>query len=633
MKLHSLRIQGFRRHIDTKIVFSNATFLIGENNIGKSSVLKALEYLLTDTKKIPADEFFSTYSEDTGDHTYLTDEIILTAEFRNLPSNAKDWRGFKGRLLKYDITDTPDETGYMVVYKKIFKPNKDYVVEMREYEKSLKEEFKDCKTLQDFIDSGLSANIINELFPTEDVNKTLTKSSKVYKSVITIDDLYNIDESIEKWVENPGGIPGNVLVKLPKFLLIPAQDKIDEISGSSGALKKTLNSLFEDVRDASDHFSKVQHYLSLLQQELNPEDGDTEFGKMMIELNRILSDVFPSTKLLAATNLSDAEVIKPKFDIEMSSNTKTPIQNQGTGVIRSAVFAMLRYRSLRENTDSRPLLIGFEEPEIYLHPNAANQMRDTIYELASSGNNQIVCTTHSTFMIDLGRKPSQILNSLSEKEIMFEKENDRYSVSKVVSNPFNISQAFKKLQGDERSYMKMLVKMDDNMSKVFFAKNVLIVEGDTEEIVFKETITRMPPEIKKYMQHNWEIVKARGKATIISLVKYLHSLGIQPYVIHDADEEKDGARKFNDHIVSALGDNGRQFMVRNCIEDVLGYTASSSDKPFKAYEFISREWGEDWNSIPTNWTEIVQQIFSLSIVNGKVEIEDRRVNEEVEVKS
>ena len=58
----------------------------------------------------------------------------------------------------------------------------------------------------------------------------------------------------------------------------------------------------------------------------------------------------------------------------------------------------LQHNSLinrRDTAQDRQLIIGFEEPEIYLHPNAISKMRDTIYGLAETGNNQIVCTIHS----------------------------------------------------------------------------------------------------------------------------------------------------------------------------------------------------------------------------------------------
>ena len=43
MRLHYLKIEGFRKHLNTEIYFSDNTFLIGENNIGKSSILQALD--------------------------------------------------------------------------------------------------------------------------------------------------------------------------------------------------------------------------------------------------------------------------------------------------------------------------------------------------------------------------------------------------------------------------------------------------------------------------------------------------------------------------------------------------------------------------------------------------------------
>ena len=42
MRLHTLTIEGFRRIKNATILFGDATFLIGPNNVGKSSVLYAL---------------------------------------------------------------------------------------------------------------------------------------------------------------------------------------------------------------------------------------------------------------------------------------------------------------------------------------------------------------------------------------------------------------------------------------------------------------------------------------------------------------------------------------------------------------------------------------------------------------
>lgn len=610
MKLHSLKIEGFRRHLETEVLFSDATFLIGENNIGKSSILNALNILLNDVKKLTEEDFFALREEGLTTNTRGVDTITLLAEFREIPAEARGWVGFKGRILSFINED--GEQDYRIIYRKTFKPNTDCIIEMREQSKTIKAEFEQCLTIQNYIDAGLDTSRVTERIKNIATTKKLTQ--KELEPIKELEDLYDYDDQNEVWFTNPGGIPANVLTKLPKFLLIPAQDKIDELSGASGALNTTLTHLFNDVREASANFRQAQLYLDLLAAELNPEDEESEFGQMMLELNKTVSDVFPNTGLRAITNLAEADkVIKPQFKISMFSNITTGVNMQGTGIIRSAVFALLRYRNIRENrrggNQSRPLLIGFEEPEIYLHPNAAKQMRETIYELASAPNNQIVCTTHSPYMIDLSKKPLQILNCLSRINSTHSMGSRELSVERLKCTSFNTSVEFKKLQDEDKTYVKMLLKIDDYISRVFFSKNVLIVEGDTEDIVLRETINRMPPVVKKDIECNWQIVKARGKAAIIALVKYLRAMGIIPIVIHDKDEGVPRAEVFNDPILAAVGVEENRIMLTNCIEDILGYPAPSNEKPYKAYKHITENWAEDWESVSTHWKLIIEDVF------------------------
>lgn len=624
MKLHSMRVEGFRRHIDTEILFSDTTFLIGSNNVGKSSILKALEYLLTDKKKVSEHDYFCILNEEK-ENEKLIEEVVITAEFRDVPIESLGWIGFnRQRLFEYDISKDSNETGYRIYYRKTYSPKlPSPIIEMKQYKIELKEQFSKCTKIQDFIDQGLSEEDAMELFGEE--KKTQKVTAKLLKALEdrAPEQLFDTDKSETVWFENPGGIPGNVLSKLPKYLLIPDQAKTEELSGNKGALITTLNSLFEDVRNSSSNFEKAQYYLEELAKELDPRDEDSEFAQMLLELNKVVGDVFPETTFLAQANLSNPdEVIIPKFDIQLGSNVNTSVDNQGAGVVRSSIFAMLRYRSMRENTLKkqrneyvRPLLIAFEEPEIYLHPKASQQMRDTIYELASDSNNQIVATTHSPYMIDLSKKSSQVLNTLSTVE--FKHEGSNYIIDKVIANPFNVGNAFHDLMLDDKNYVKMLLKIDDSISKVFFAKNVLIIEGDTEELVIKETISRMPEELRITFSYDWEIVKARGKAIIISLVKYLKALGITPYVIHDRDSHTPGASKFNEPILLALGTENehKRIMLDECIEDILGYSPPDRDKPFYAYKHITNEWGDDWDSVNLKWRTIIEQLLGYTIEN------------------
>lgn len=596
MRLHKIHIQGLRRLKGVDVYFGDATFCIGPNNSGKSSILTAIEHLLSAGKRISETEYYSERDDETGETKTISDCIILEAEFRNVSADSENWRGFKGRTFQYESPEGSSESGICIQYRKSYPLGKDVVVELKSKQRTVMDQYSKCKTPQEFIDAGAQADIFEELF--DDLSKNIGATNKI--KLQAIDDIWELGED-DEWFQNPGGIPGNVLSRLPRFLKIPAEASSYELDDpKKGVLGKTLNELFEDVRDESDNYKKAQEHLDALSKELDPSDSGSEFGKMMEELNKVLSSVFPESQIHATADLSDPnKALVPSFEIEMSSNIRTPVSHQGTGMVRSAVFGMLRFRqrwlSEREDKSERSLIIGFEEPEIYLHPGAANQMRDTIYEL-SSAQSQIIATTHSPFLIDLSRKPRQVLN--------------RFRCEKTYAEaiPFNVTEEFVRLSQDDKQYVKMILRIDDYVARAFFTKTVVIVEGDTEDIVLREAIKRLPKDSRSKIASDFEVVKARGKASIIGLANYFNALGIEYRVMHDRDGGVAGAEKFNQPIANAVGDSDRIVVLEECLEDLLGYPPPSSEKPFTAYQFMLNQ-GESWGDVPESLRAVVSRLF------------------------
>jgi len=594
MRLHGLSINGFKRLHTAEIEFGNATFLIGANNAGKSSVLKAIGWLLSNNRRMDIECFCSELDEETGETKTTCDTVILEAEFRNVPDAASAWRGFKGRIFAYDPKDT-GETGKSIFYRKTYKLLEDVKIELKTFKRTLKPEFADLQKPSEFIAAGGPQELFVETFSALDKKLSASERDKLE----LVDELWEINEE-EDWAVNPGGIGSVVLSKLPSILIIPADAASHEIDQKSGVLQKILHELFKDVRESSANYKDAQACLSLLAKELDPSDAGSEFGKMMGELNTVLGGVFPESRIYAAADLSSPDALVPTFAIEMSSNIRTSVANQGTGMVRAAVFGLLRFRQQwlkrREGNDERGLIIGFEEPEIYLHPSAANQMRDLIYDL-SDQNSQIVATTHSPYLIDLSRKPKQVLNRF------------QYKKGHTSVLPFSVSEEFVKLQSNDKDQVKMLIKLDDHVSRIFFTRRVLVVEGDTEEVVIKEAIRRMPPEMKSRVLSGSEMVKARGKASIIGLVKYLSALNVDFFVIHDRDQGTEGAERFNEPIRIAVGNDDKLIVLEECIEDFLGYPAPSSEKPFNAYK-RTLEWGEGWDGVPEQLKKLLMSVYA-----------------------
>jgi putative ATP-dependent endonuclease of OLD family len=596
MRLHSLTIDGFKRIKKSKVFFGEATFLIGMNNAGKSSILQAIECLLNAKKTIDQKLYFAEVDPDTGETKPTVNTVILEAEFRNVPLEAKEWRGFKGRIFQCSEA-TGDDTGLSLTYRKTYKFGADVLIEIKSLELGRNAQYANCKTGQDFIDGGLPVDQVSGFFP--ELNKNIGDTKANQEKLLQLNEIWEEKDS-EIWAINPGGIPAVVLSMLPRFLLIPAEACGSEIDGSGSVLGKTMGELFEDLRGMSANYAEAQKHLDALAKEFDPLDGGSDFGKMMTELNKVLGSVFPDSRLHAKAVLSDpSTAIKPSFNVELSSNVRTSVAHQGSGMVRAAAFGILRFRqkwlSGREDKANRTLIVCFEEPETFLHPSAANQMRNAIYEL-SSGQAQIVATTHSPFIIDLSRKPRQILNCVRQNE------------EGVKVHPFNVSESYEKLDADDKKHIKMLARMDDYVARIFFTRHVVIIEGDTEEIIIKESLRRLPKEKYLRVLADFEIVKARGKASIISLVKYLIAMDISPIVVHDRDGGVAGAEVMNAPIATAMNGRGLVVQMHENIEDVLGYDAPKTEKPYQGYK-QTLTWGEEWEDIPANWRAKMEEIF------------------------
>lgn len=614
MYLYRLKVQGFRKILDAEIFCSQSTFLVGSNNSSKTTFLKAVDILLSNTPKVNVLDYFSLMDLEQGLPLFpIASEIVIEGEFRNVDADYKTRRGFKGRIIDYDPKGN-GESGCSFVIRKKFTLKGDQQFEIF----SQKRMQRTFSKWQEVIDLGVKqTDIESEL----DKGIELTKKPSVSDigKLAHFDEIYEYEDGFE-WTENPGGLITVFNKNLPKFILIPAIHDLEHF-GQKGTLATILNSIFDELKESSKNYLEASKYLKQLSAELDPTDTGKEFGKLLAEINQGFDGVFPGASLSVGVDLSDPKTaIVPKYDIKAKSNIETRIDMQGTGLSRSAVFSLLKFhaewrerREVKSGAEGRKIIIGFEEPEIYLHPSASRLIRDFIYELASKKNVQIIATTHATEMIDLNNvKVLQVINhcKVASKEFQIEIKKVRGEYTNV--NCFKHSEEYLKLLEDDRRHLKMLLAVDERFSNAFFVSNVIVFEGNTEEVVIKETIELLDPKLRARVLADTSFVNARGKATIISIAKYLKALGITFKVIHDIDGGVAGAEKFNEPIKQASG-AANVLGLTNCIEDVIGYAPPTGDKPFTAYSYIKKSWEGDLKNSSTAWKAVIKFLFEIEV--------------------
>ncbi|AOS44264.1 hypothetical protein Verru16b_01325 [Lacunisphaera limnophila] len=582
MRIEKLEIENFRRIEKAVIHLNPATFVIGPNNCAKSTVIAALEALLS----LERDKLTQADIREKSDGTRAP-ETVITGYFGPITAEVAAARGFRGRVINNQF----------VYRKKLTIESGKAQIQCREQPSSLKPEFK-VKTVGELIAAGITAEVIKEVLDLEVPADKLGKDW--FKS---LPEVMTFDTAAEPvWVENPGGIAQNVISRLPRLIHIPALTDSKEIESGEKqyVLGECLSLLFEDLLTGNATTHEIQEKLTLLQGQMDPGAEHSLLGGLVKAVNKIIEDVFPKCGIAITPSLQGVlEILKPKYDVKVFSNIRTPVSRQGTGLVRTCAFAMLRHHAalkLQKEIQTRPVVVAFEEPELFLHPSAANMLRDTIYALGRS--DQIVCTTHSPWMIDL-RQDAQSITRMSIGE------NDRAEAWN-----YGVSSELGKLQPEDKVRVKLIQTFDDELARVFFAERVLVVEGDSEVAAIRQTLRLLPEGQRKIIQSRFQIVKARGKASIISLVKYLHALNLDVSVMHDGDQGTPGAEVFNAPIAAALNKPSRLFVLTPNLENTLGYTPPSADKPYHAFMKTSA-----WNQvsdIPVAWRTTLAGIFEIT---------------------
>lgn len=93
------------------------------------------------------------------------------------------------------------------------------------------------------------------------------------------------------------------------------------------------------------------------------------------------------------------------------------IEHQGSGARRTLLWATLKYLSeSQDKKGSRPHVLLLDEPEICLHPSAIREARSVLYDLPASGNWQVMITSHSPIFIDLSKDNTTIVRVFRDND-------------------------------------------------------------------------------------------------------------------------------------------------------------------------------------------------------------------------
>lgn len=308
-----------------------------------------------------------------------------------------------------------------------------------------------------------------------------------------------------------------------------------------------------------------------------------ETAKIEDEISELLERVFPKHRIkLDARPESDVEKSYTPFkaspDLLMGPDGGylAKVSQQGSGARRTLLWTALRYLSEAAtpgDDSARPHVLLLDEPEICLHPSAVREAREVLYELPSAKNWQVMITTHSPVFIDLSKDNTTVIR------VSREFDNQVHSVT--LYRPKSA-----KLDDDDKLNLKALNACDPYVNELFFGGKIVVVEGDTEYVAFSMLKAEAPAKYR-----DLHVVRARGKGSILTVLKILNQFSSTYAVLHDSDTPlgKSGTNPawgVNSSIRSAIESVGPAAKIGHIVsvtnfEVALFGVEAASEKPYK----------------------------------------------------
>ena len=413
-----------------------------------------------------------------------------------------------------------------------------------------------------------------------------------------------------EWTTEGVSIPAALQQALPQAQIIPAVRDADEDGrpGAKTSFGLLLKSIILPAIASSSEYQQMLEAVSALERKLKGE------GTEQIPAVRQLADQISSTisslitaRVTLGMDTPDAEkFVGSNTVLRLDDGTATRISMQGHGLQRALVFAMLEILAAQKAIQAqaegaaaltRRKLLLFEEPELFIHPHLMRRLRDNLVGISEKSDWQVIVTTHSPFLVDVATDPCSL--------VVHRRPNPASApqVTQLSVDPFATAEA------SERERLRAALDFHPTVSEAFFAKRVVLVEGDTEMAI----LVRQPKlyelaGIDGAVQRDISVVSCDGKWTIIPLARLLKAFGIPLRCIHDQDRKgktdaelaADPSHEFHANArIAAIVGTEHVYLVDDTIEDLLwdaqSRPKSSKDKPYRAWKRVRELYSEKTN--------------------------------------
>ncbi|MDR6749334.1 putative ATP-dependent endonuclease of OLD family [Bacillus pumilus] len=494
MKISNVQVKGYRNLKEINIELNRIVIFIGENNSGKSNLLKAitLPFLNDEIGNVPKNLGWQDINTELKDK-YFT---FIKENLDRLKANEVTVDQFKDAVpsINIKVTFQPDGADEYYVHRWCNSIEKDEPTYFIEYRFCI----ENPNELLDHITSILSDKNVEmiekikmNLLPIEmfkySVVVPLTNEQVIFNDLANFK--YNsLAAERDDFSNKNNQLGSKALVKLLHNKLSDEQ-KI--------RVEESYEAFFRDLKDLSnlDIVFNWQQYSTL--------ENATEFFNQIT----LIPNMPSMYSLLNNVRLGFGEEY---------------LHNQGLGY-RNLVYLLVMINSLEVNSDIALNILTIEEPEAHLCISNERLLASFINTLIKeSTRTQLFISTHS----------SEFLNKLELENVTILTEGSAFSLKSI-------------LEEEQLNYLAKKPNLD--FMKFLFSRKCILVEGPSEEILIKSYLN-----LKKNSLHDIEVISLhKGFIKMIDIwlkvnEKTSHRLGI----IRDFDNQpkaQENHERYNSH--------------------------------------------------------------------------------------
>lgn len=456
MKIRNVILENFRNFQNRTVIdFTDLTVIIGKNDLGKSTVLEAIDVFIND-----GDAIIKLDKDDACKRTE-SDEISIGLVFYDFPEKVDIDEGNETSLKDEFLLN---KDGLLEIYKK-YKGGKCTGVYIKALHPtaSLASDLllKKQQELKKIVDEN------NFSCENKTKNASLRKSIRENLNELELEEVYvpvNEEDAKRIWIKLQNYLPVYALFQSDRAnkdedreVQDPMKLAIKEIL-QKAELQEKLKSIAKEVEDISQEIA--QRTLAKLA-EMNPD------------IAKELKAIIPPSE-----SLKWESVFK---NIEISSDDGVPLNKRGSGVRRLVLLNFFRAKAEEKSTESSRtnVIYAIEEPETSQHPNHQKMLIKALKDLADQEERQIFITTHSPSLVQLLPKESIRLLKKEDGHVLV-KSGD-LAISEIIDDlgvlP-NIGKVAIFVEGEsDRQFLLGLNRIDELQSIIDISKLSIIPLG------------------------------------------------------------------------------------------------------------------------------------------------------------